>query len=53
MNLERLTGTRISIYGKTAAIIGAFDDVERAKEAIEKLVGGFSHRSVYEFLEKE
>jgi len=52
-NLEGLTKTRISVYGKTVGIIGSYDDAAKAKEAIEKLIGGFSHRSVYEMLEKK
>ena len=52
-NLEHLTKTRISVYGKTVGIIGSYDDTEKAKTAIENLIGGFSHRSVYELLEKK
>jgi ribosomal RNA assembly protein len=51
-NLERLTQTHISVFGKTVSIIGKYEDAERAGHAIEKLIDGFSHRSVYEFLEK-
>ena len=51
-NMERLTKTKISVYGKTVSIIGTYDNLSKAKMAIEKLIGGFSHRSVYVFLEK-
>lgn len=51
-NIERLTDTRISVYGKTVAIIGTYENVEKARQAIEKLIEGFTHASVYAFLEK-
>lgn len=51
-NMEFLTKTSISVYGKTVSIIGKYEDVDRARKAIEKLMKGFSHKSVYEFLEK-
>ncbi len=50
-NLERLTDTRISVYGKTVSIIGYYDDADAAKEAVEKLIKGSMHRNVYKFLE--
>ena len=50
-NLERLTGTRISVYGKTVSLIGKYDNVDLAEQAINKLIKGVSHRFVYEFLE--
>ena len=52
-NLEELTGTHISVYGKTIAIIGSYDDVACSKEAVIMLVGGARHASVYRFLEKK
>jgi len=52
-NLERLSKTNISVYGKTVSIIGEYDAVDAAREAVEKLLGGFSHASIYAFLEKK
>jgi ribosomal RNA assembly protein len=51
-NIEEYTKTKISIYGKTASIIGTYDCAEFAKEALEKLIKGLSHKSVYKFLEE-
>ncbi len=51
-NLERLTNTNIEIYGKTVAIIGYSEDVVLAKKAIEMLLSGAKHGTVYRFLEK-
>jgi len=52
-NLERLSGTNIRVYGRTAAIIGEYEAADAVREAIEKLIGGFSHAAVYELLEKK
>ncbi len=51
-NVEDYTKTAISIYGKTAAIIGTYEDAEFARAALAKLIKGFTHKSVYKFLEK-
>lgn len=50
--IEDLTNTYISIYGKTIAVIGSYDDAPIAKEAITRLIEGSRHASVYRFLEK-
>jgi ribosomal RNA assembly protein len=50
-NLEQLTKTKISVYGKTVGIIGRYHNVELAKDGIRRLVKGFAHRAVYEYLE--
>ena len=46
-NVERLTNTRITIYGKTISIIGNYEDIDRAREAIGKLMSGSPHGNVY------
>ena len=48
--LEHSTDTHISIYGKTAAIIGTFDDVVLCRETIEALIEGAEHSSVFAHL---
>jgi len=50
--IENLTNTYISIYGKTIGIIGPYEGVDVAKEAIIRLLNGATHKSVYKFLEK-
>ena len=51
--LEVLTNTHISIYGKTAAIIGEIYDVLLAKQAVEKLLKGAPHGNVYRYIETQ
>lgn len=48
--LEKLTKTHIVIQGRTAAIIGAVEEVHIARQAIEKLLGGAPHNNVYQFI---
>lgn len=50
--LEEMTGSKISIYGKTVAIISNIRNADNIKLAIEKLIKGESHKRVYEFLKK-
>ena len=52
-NIERLTHTKISVYGKTVSIIGGYNDVEKAKSAIEKLVTGARHGTVYKGIKRQ
>jgi ribosomal RNA assembly protein len=49
--IEMLTKTDICIYGKTIAIIGGWENVEKANEAIGLLLKGKTHAYVYRCLE--
>lgn len=51
--IEDMTETNLSIYGKTIGVIGAYDSVVIAKKAIESLITGSPHSSVYKWLEKK
>lgn len=50
---EKLAGVGISVYGKTVAIIGGPEQIRIARTAIEMLMDGAPHGSVYGFLEKK
>ena len=50
--IENYTETKLAIYGKTICIIGKWDRVMLAKKAIEMLLSGRLHTTVYRFLEK-
>jgi ribosomal RNA assembly protein len=52
-NLEELTGTYISIYGPYVAIIGDYETANIAKKAIEMLVEGRMHSTVYRYIDRE
>src|SRR3989338_7022613 len=51
--IERLTETHISVYGKTVGIIGETVQVALAREALAMLLGGSMHKSVFQFLERK
>lgn len=51
--LEELTETYISVYGKTISIIGEVQNVVVAKRAIESLLAGSRHATVYKWLERQ
>jgi ribosomal RNA assembly protein len=50
--IEELSGAEISIYGHTVAIIGEPDESRIAKEAVDKLAKGGTHKATYEMLQK-
>ncbi|HHQ44984.1 MAG TPA: RNA-processing protein [Candidatus Altiarchaeales archaeon] len=49
--IENMTRTRISVYGKTVGVIGSYENVEEARNAIEMLLSGSKHTTVYRNLE--
>lgn len=50
--IEGITHTSVSVYGKSVGIIGKYEDVQTAKEAILMLLHGARHSTVYRFLER-
>jgi len=51
--IEELTDANVSVHGNTVAIIGDMDQAEAAREAIEMLIRGSQHRTMYRFLHKK
>lgn len=51
--IEKYADVKIVIYGKTVSIVGKGENVRVAKEAIEMLLSGANHSSVYRFLETQ
>ncbi|HUR69647.1 MAG TPA: KH domain-containing protein [Candidatus Thermoplasmatota archaeon] len=51
--IEESCGVEMSILGKTASIIGDVDEVAKAREAVEMLLSGAAHGTVYKFLERK
>ena len=52
-HIEEITETNLSIYGKTIGIIGEAEHVMLARRAVESLLAGATHSSVYKWLEKK
>ncbi len=51
--IEELTDTSVAVYGHTVAIIGNMEQAQVAREAIEMLVKGSMHGTVYRFLHRK
>lgn len=51
--IEKFADVKISIYGKTVGIIGKWDRVTIAKKAVEMILLGSLHSTVYRFLEQQ
>ncbi len=51
--IEEISQTYISVYGKTICIIGGIKNVLLAKRAVEMLLSGCKHTTIYNLLEKE
>lgn len=51
--VEETTGTRIVVYGNTVAILGQYERLKAAKEAIYLLLDGAKHGTVYAYLEEK
>ncbi len=50
-NMENLSGTYISVYGKTVSIIGNNEKLRLAVDAISSISNGSMHGAVYDKLE--
>ena len=50
--IENMTGAKISVYGRTVSLVGEFEQVTDARRAVEMLLRGCMHSTMYRFLEK-
>lgn len=50
--IEELTGASLSVYGHTVGLIGTLTQLDVAGRALEMLLQGSEHASVYRFLER-
>jgi ribosomal RNA assembly protein len=53
MIIEELTDTNIAVYGHTVGIIGTLEQTQVAREAVEMLIRGSMHATVYRFLHRK
>ena len=51
--IEELTDANICVYGHTVSIIGNIDQAQAAREAIQMLINGSQHSTVYRFLHRK
>ncbi len=48
--IENFSGCSLSIYGKTVSLIGNYEQLNIAREAIQMIIRGSKHSKVYGFL---
>ncbi len=51
--IEELTDTNISIYGHTVSLIGNMEQAQAAREAVQMLIEGSLHSTVYRYLHRK
>jgi len=51
--IEELTEVDVSVHGHTVSLIGNLDQVEIAREAIQMILRGSQHATVYRFLHRK
>ncbi len=49
--IEQNTDAMVSVYGQTISIIGSIEEIKAAKEAVEMLIRGDRHGTVYRYLQ--
>ena len=49
--IEKYSGAKVAVYGKTVSIIGTWNSNQVAKKGIEMLLKGSKHGSVFKFME--
>lgn len=51
--IEELTDTSVCVYGHTVSIIGNIEQAQAAREAIQMLINGSLHSTVYRYLHRK
>ena len=51
--IEELTSADVVVYGHTVGIIGNFEQVNAARSAVQMLIDGSQHHTVYRFLQRK
>ncbi len=51
--IEELTDASVVIYGHTIGFIGTFEQVEVARNAVQMLIDGSQHHTVYKYLQRK
>ena len=51
--IEELSNANVVVYGHTVGIIGTYEQADIARNAVQMLIDGCQHHSVYKFLAKK
>lgn len=51
--IEELSGADVVVYGHTVGIVGTFEQANIARTAVQMIIDGCQHHSVYNYLAKK
>jgi ribosomal RNA assembly protein len=51
--IEELTEADVVIYGHTVGIIGSFEEADAARNAVQMIIDGCEHHTMYNYLQKK
>jgi len=51
--IEELTDASVVVYGHTVGFIGTFEQVDAARNAVQMLIDGSQHHTVYKYLQRK
>jgi ribosomal RNA assembly protein len=51
--IEELTEANVTIYGHTVGIIGSYQEADAARNAVQMIIDGSEHKTVYKFLQRK
>ena len=51
--IEELTDASVVVYGHTVGFIGTFEQVDAARNAVQMLIDGCQHHTVYKYLQRK
>jgi ribosomal RNA assembly protein len=51
--IEELTEADVVVYGHTVGFIGTFEQIDAARSAVQMIIQGSEHHTVYNFLQKK
>ena len=51
--IEELTEADVVVYGHTVGIIGSFEESDAARNAVQMIVDGCEHHTMYNYLQKK
>jgi ribosomal RNA assembly protein len=51
--IEELTEANVAVYGHTVGFIGTFEQVDVARNAVQMLIDGSQHHTVYKYLQRK
>lgn len=51
--IEELTDASVVVYGHTVGFIGTFEQVDVARNAVQMLINGSQHHTVYRYLQRK